>query len=273
MTDIIKILLEEKEMKLKGRLYHYTQINFAYNSNHIEGSSLTEDETRYIYETNSLLSSGEKAIPIDDITETKNHFKCFDYILESISEPLSEKIIKELHKILKSNTSDSEKEWFAIGDYKRRRNFIGDNKTTSPDKVQKEIRELLENYNENKEKKSLETLADFHYKFEKIHPFQDGNGRVGRLILFRECLKNDIIPFVIDESHRAFYYRGLKNYEQEKGWLIDTLLSCQDKYKDILKQLGITNSWVNKIENMKLNKENKSWDSKNKQSKGFGIDE
>ncbi len=242
MSNILKNLLEEREMKLKGRLYHYTQINFAYNSNHIEGSSLTEDETRYIYETNSLLSNGERAIPIDDITETKNHFKCFDYILENFSEPLNENFIKELHKILKSNTSDAEKEWFAVGDYKKRKNFVGDTETTSPNEVQKEIKKLLANYNQNKNKKELKELVDFHYKFEKIHPFQDGNGRVGRLILFKECLRNDIMPFVIDETHRIFYYRGLKNYETEKGWLVDTCLSCQDKYKEILKKLDITES-------------------------------
>jgi len=227
----------EKEIKLKGSLYHLTQIKFSYNSNHIEGSKLTEDETRYIYETNSFIGDKEKIVSIDDINETVNHFKCFDYILENI-DILDEKLIKNLHKILKNNTSDSQKEWFKVGDYKLKANFIGNIKTTSPSNVKKEIKKLLEEYN-SKIKITFDDIVDFHYKFEAIHPFQDGNGRVGRLIMFKECLRNDIVPFIIDEEHKLFYYRGLKNYKEDKTYLIETCLSAQDRYIKLLDELEI----------------------------------
>jgi len=222
MNKILETLLEEKKIKLKRSLYHLTQINFSYNSNHIEGSQLTEEQTQYIYETNSFISDKEKVVYIDDINETINHFKCFDYILENINI-LDENLIKALHKILKNNTSDSQKDWFKVGDYKLRANFIGNTKTTSPSNVSKEMKKLLDEY----------------YKFEAIHPFQDGNGRVGRLIMFKECLRNDIVPFIIDEEHKLFYYRGLKNYKEDKVYLIETCLSAQDKYIKLLNDLEI----------------------------------
>ncbi|WP_156286097.1 Fic family protein [Oceanivirga salmonicida] len=235
LNNILQEFLQEKKMKLKGRIYHYTQINFAYNSNHIEGSSLTEEETKYIYETNSFISDKEKITKIDDIIEAKNHFKCFDYILDTINEPLSEKLIKDLHKILKTNTNDSEIDWFAVGEYKKKPNFISNLKTTSPKQVRFEMKALLDKYNEIPVKK-IENIIDFHYNFETIHPFQDGNGR---LIMFRQCLKNNIVPFIISEEYKLFYYRGLKKYNEDKAFLIDTCLSCQDKYKEILKKLKV----------------------------------
>lgn len=231
-NNLLKQLLEEKEMKLKGGIYHNIQVKFAYNSNHIEGSRLSEEQTRYIYETHSLISDKEEAVSINDINEALNHFRCFDYILENVNI-LNENLIKELHKILKTNTSDSLKEWFKVGDYKLKPNMVGDKKTVAPSKVKKEIQALLDTYNE-KENITFEDIIDFHYKFESIHPFQDGNGRVGRLIMFKECLKHNIIPFIIDEKHKLFYYRGLKEYENEKGFLIDTCLSAQDDFKKLL---------------------------------------
>ena len=237
MSEILKTLLEEKEIKLKGSLYHLTQINFSYNSNHIERSKLTEEQTQFIYETNSFISDKEKVVPIDDINETINHFKCFDYILENVNI-LDENLIKALHKIFKNNTSDSQKEWFKVGDYKLKANFIGNSKTTNPSSVSKEIKKLLDGYN-SKSKITFDDIVDFHYKFETIHPFQDGNGRVGRLIMFKECLRNDIIPFIIDENHKLFYYRGLKNYKEDKAYLIETCLSAQDKYIKLLNELEI----------------------------------
>ena len=231
-NNLLKQLLEEKEMKLKGGIYHNIQVKFAYNSNHIEGSRLSEEQTRYIYETHSLISDKEEVVSINDINEALNHFRCFDYILENVNI-LNENLIKELHKILKTNTSDSLKEWFRVGDYKLKPNMVGDKKTVAPSKVKKEIQALLNTYNE-KENITFEDIIDFHYKFESIHPFQDGNGRVGRLIMFKECLKHNIIPFIIDEKHKLFYYRGLKEYENEKGFLIDTCLSAQDDFKKLL---------------------------------------
>lgn len=231
-NNLLKQLLEEKEIKLKGGIYHNIQVKFAYNSNHIEGSRLSEEQTRYIYETHSLISDKEEVVSINDINEALNHFRCFDYILENINI-LNEDLIKTLHKILKTNTSDSLKEWFRVGDYKLKPNMVGDKKTVAPSKVKKEIQALLDTYNE-KENITFEDIIDFHYKFESIHPFQDGNGRVGRLIMFKECLKHNIIPFIIDEKHKLFYYRGLKEYENEKGFLIDTCLSAQDDFKKLL---------------------------------------
>lgn len=236
-NNLLKQLLEEKEMKLKGGIYHNIQVKFAYNSNHIEGSRLSEEQTRYIYETHSFISDKEEVVSINDINEALNHFRCFDYILENVNI-LNENLIKELHKILKTNTSDSLKEWFKVGDYKLKPNMVGGKKTIYPSKVKKEIESLLNVYNE-KEKITFEDIVDFHYKFESIHPFQDGNGRVGRLIMFKECLKHNIIPFIIDEKHKLFYYRGLKEYETEKGFLIDTCLSAQDNFRKILDFFGI----------------------------------
>lgn len=236
-NPILKQLLEEKKMKLKGGVYHYIQIKFAYNSNHIEGSKLSEEETRHIYETHSFIADKEKAVSIDDINETLNHFRCFDYILDNINI-LNEELIKNLHKILKTNTSDSSKEWFKVGDYKLKPNVVGETKTTPPSKVQSEMKKLLNEYSK-KEKISFDDIIDFHYKFECVHPFQDGNGRIGRLIMFKECLKNNIIPFIIDEEYKLFYYRGLEEYLHEKGYLVDTCLSAQDDFKKVLEVFEI----------------------------------
>jgi len=231
-NSLLKILQEEKEIKLSGGIYHQTQIKFAYNSNHMEGSRLTEEQTRYIFETNTI-GITEEAANIDDIIETVNHFQCFDYLLDCVKEPLTEKIIKRFHSILKSNTSDSRKEWFQVGNYKQRPNIVGDIYTTPPDKVTKEMQQLLSEYLAI-ETVGLDDIIKFHYCFERIHPFQDGNGRVGRLIMFKECLNHDIVPFIIDDLHKMFYYRGLAEYRNEKGYLTDTCLSAQDKYKEML---------------------------------------
>ena len=231
-NDILKTLLEEKNNKLKGMLYHNLQIKFAYNSNHIEGSTLTEEQTRHIFETNSFLAENE-TVKVNDIIETLNHFKCFDFILESVNEKLSEEYIKKIHFLLKNNTSDSQIEWFKVGEYKQKPNMVGGNKTTTPKQVKPKMKKLLENYNSQIEI-TVEKIIDFHYEFEKIHPFQDGNGRVGRFIIFKECLKNNIVPFILEDKYKMFYYRGLKNYETEKGWLYDTCLTAQDEMKKIL---------------------------------------
>lgn len=231
-NKLLEQLLEEKDMKLKGGIYHLVQVKFTYNSNHIEGSKLSEEQTRYIYETYSIISNGEESISLNDINETLNHFRCFDYILDNVNI-LNEELIKELHKILKTNTSDSAKEWFKVGDYKLKPNVVGDKKTSPPKKVKGEIQKLLDNYSEKKNI-TFDDILDFHYRFESIHPFQDGNGRVGRLIMFKECLRHNITPFIIGENHKLFYYRGLKEYENEKGYLRDTCLSAQDDFKKLL---------------------------------------
>ena len=231
-TTLLYRLQEEKQIKLKGGIYHQTQVKLAYNSNHMEGSKLTEDQTRYIYETNTIGLEKEPA-NIDDIIETVNHFQCFDYILDCAEDALTENIINNIHQILKSNTSDSRLEWFNVGDYKQRSNMVGDSKTTPPSRVKKEMQRLLFEY-QQKETVTFEDIVEFHYHFEKIHPFQDGNGRVGRLIIFKECLKYSIIPFIVDERHKLYYYRGLKEFENERGYLIDTCLSAQDMYSELL---------------------------------------
>jgi len=226
---ILDLLLEEKRMRLKGGLYHQTQIKFAFNSNRIEGSRLSEDQTRYIFETNSINTASDEAASADDIIETINHFACFDYMLEHATEKVSEKIIKEFHRLLKRGTSDERKEWFRVGDYKARPNMVGDIETTAPDKVNAEMEGLIADYHK-KNQVVLDDIVEFHYKFETIHPFQDGNGRVGRIILFKECLKHNIMPFIINDEHKLFYYRGLKEFDREKGFLTDTCLSAQDRY-------------------------------------------
>lgn len=238
-NKLLQILKEEKEHSILGGIYHKTQIDLTYNSNHIEGSKLNHDQTRYIFETNTL-TFGDDAINLDDIFETVNHFKCIDYIIDHALEPLSESIIKKLHFILKSNTSDSNKKHFNVGEYKLRPNEIGGKETCPPKEVANAINSLIDSYN-TKENITLEDIVEFHKKFEDIHPFQDGNGRVGRLIMFKECLRNNITPFIIDEQHRFFYYRGLKEWNEEKGYLLDTCLSCQDIYSTWLAYFNIDN--------------------------------
>lgn len=228
-NSLLNILKEQKNSQLSGGIYHKTQIELTYNSNHIEGNSLTHDQTRFIFETNTL-GNHRKPIKIDDVVETANHFRCVDYIIDNATKTLTEAMIKKLHFILKNGTSDSRKSWFKVGEYKKFPNEVGGNQTCLPENVHKEMQTLLATYNSSTQK-TFEQILEFHKNFETIHPFQDGNGRVGRLILFKECLKNNIVPFIIDEEHKFFYYRGLQNWDSEKGYLIDTCLSCQDKYK------------------------------------------
>lgn len=228
-NPLLNVLKEQKDIKLKGGIYHKTQIELTYNSNNIEGSTLTHDQTRYIFETSTICVKKEP-INVDDIVETANHFRCVDYIIDDAMKPLSESMIKKLHFILKNGTSESRKQWFNVGDYKRFPNEVGGMETCLPENVKSEMKKLLSSYN-NIQKKTLEQILEFHKNFEYIHPFQDGNGRVGRLIMFKECLANNIVPFIIDEKHKLFYYRGLKKWNHEKGYLIDTCLSCQDNYK------------------------------------------
>lgn len=230
---LLNLLREEKGMKLKGGLYHQTQVKLAYNSNRIEGSKLSEDQTRYIYETNTIATEKEETASVDDIIEAINHFQCFDYMLDTADQKLSEDIIKEFHKILKNNTSDSRKEWFNVGDYKKKPNMIGDQKTVAPSRVKGEMVKLLINYNQISNV-TFDDIIEFHYSFESIHPFQDGNGRVGRMIIFKECLRNGVLPFIIDEQHKLFYYRGLKEFSVERGYLIDTCYLAQDRYKELI---------------------------------------
>jgi Fic family protein len=229
---LLVVLRQEKEAKLKGSIYHKTQIDLTYNSNHIEGSRLTHDQTRYIFETNTIGIEGE-SIRVDDIIETTNHFRCIDLIIDRAEERLTESLIKELHLILKSGTSDSRKDWFTVGDYKRLPNEVGGNETTAPEDVHREMQALLKEYN-GKKQKSFEDIIDLHQRFESIHPFQDGNGRVGRLVMFKECLANGFVPFIITEELKMFYYRGLREWSNLRGYLLDTCLAAQDNYKAML---------------------------------------
>ena len=231
-VTLLDILRDQKASKYPGGIYHKTQIDLTYNSNHIEGSRLTHDQTRYIFETNTIVVENE-VLNVDDVIETVNHFRCIDMIIENAKTALTEKFIKELHLILKNGTSDSRKDWFAVGDYKKFPNEVGGMGTTLPKEVADKMKELLAEYN-TKEEKTFEDILDFHVKFERIHPFQDGNGRVGRLIMFKECLKYNIVPFIIDDDLKMFYYRGLKEWNNEKGYLTDTCLRAQDKYKAYL---------------------------------------
>ena len=234
---LLDILRREKNTALSGGIYHKVQIELTYNSNHIEGSRLTHDQTRYIFETNTI-GVEKGTINVDDVVETANHFKCVDYIIDNALKPLSESMIKELHFILKNGTSDSRKDWFNVGDYKKLPNEVGGEETCEPENVKEEMKKLLSTYNDI-EQKTFEQILEFHKNFESIHPFQDGNGRVGRLLMFKECLANNIVPFIIDEEHKLFYYRGLKEWKNEKGYLTDTCLSCQDKYKAWLEYFKI----------------------------------
>ena len=229
---LLAILQEEKASKYSGGIYHKTQIDLTYNSNHMEGSRLTHDQTRFIFETNTIGIENE-VVNVDDIIETTNHFRCIDMIIDHVKTELNEKFIKELHFILKSGTSDSKKDWFAVGDYKKFPNEVGNMKTPLPEEVDNLMKELLKEYNSKKEK-TFEDILDFHVQFERIHPFQDGNGRIGRLIMFKECLKYNIVPFIIEDNLKIFYYRGLKEWNNERGYLVDTCLAAQDRYKTCL---------------------------------------
>lgn len=229
---LLDILKEQKASKYPGGIYHKTQIDLTYNSNHMEGSRLTHDQTRYIFETNTIGIENE-IINVDDVIETANHFRCIDMIIDNAKAALTEKFIKELHLTLKNGTADSRKDWFAVGNYKKLPNEVGGMETTLPEDVPGKMKELLEEYN-SKEVKTLNDILEFHVKFEKIHPFQDGNGRVGRLIMFKECLKCNIVPFIIEDNLKLYYYRGLKEWDHENGYLTDTCLAAQDKYKSCL---------------------------------------
>lgn len=238
-NPLLNILKEQKDMKLKGGIYHRIQVDLTYNSNHIEGSRLTHDQTRFIFETNTIGITDE-VVNIDDIIETTNHFKCIDMVIDKAkTKKLSETFIKELHYTLKSGTSDSRKDWFRVGEYKKFPNEVGGNKTCLPEEVASEIKVLLADYNAINNK-SIEDIIAFHHEFECIHPFQDGNGRVGRLIMLKECLSNNIVPFIIDEELKWFYYRGLQEWDRTHNYLVDTCLTAQDKFKLILEYFKIT---------------------------------
>lgn len=235
---LLDILQEEKRSRYSGGIYHKTQIDLTYNSNHIEGSRLTHDQTRYIFETNTI-GVQDEALNVDDVIETINHFRCIDLMIDCANEVLSEKFIKELHFTLKSGTSDSRKEWFAVGNYKKMPNEVGGMETALPEEVADKMKNLLIEYR-NKKEKTFDDILDFHVKFERIHPFQDGNGRVGRLIMFVECLKYNIVPFIIDESLKMYYYRGLMEWNKERGYLRDTCLTAQNQYKRYLDYFKIS---------------------------------
>lgn len=229
---LLDVMKRELESKLPGGIYHKVQIDLTFNSNHMEGSKLTHDQTRYIFETNTIGITKE-VVNVDDVVETANHFKCIDRMIEEANHILSEKFLKELHLVLKNGTSDSRRDWFAVGEYKQNANEVGGNATTAPENVSKEMKALLFAYNQKKQV-TLEDLLEFHVRFECIHPFQDGNGRIGRLILFKECLRHNIVPFIITEQTKLYYYQGLKERNQERGYLRDTCLMAQDQFKLVL---------------------------------------
>ncbi len=232
VSPILKTLREQKKMKFKGGIYHRTQIDLTYNSNHIEGSRLTHDQTRYIFETNTI-GITDSSVNVDDVVETVNHFHCIDFMIDHAEEKLSEVMIKKLHGLLKQGTSDSRKDWFKVGEYKLLPNEVGGMDTCAPEMVHHQMKELLKAYN-SKRKKSFEDIIDFHQRFEAIHPFQDGNGRIGRLIMFKECLACGQVPFIITDELKMFYYRGLKEWGHINEYLLDTCLSAQDDYKALL---------------------------------------
>jgi Fic family protein len=234
MESLTEYLREEKQAKRKGGLYHKTQISLAYNSNRIEGSRLTEAQTRSIFETRTIGFKDEEAVPVDDVIETSNHFVAFDYLLDTIEEGFSNHIIKEFHRILKTGTSDVQKSWFAVGGWKKLANEVGNIQTVLPQDVEAAMGPLNDWYSSLAEI-TFESIVEYHYRFEKIHPFQDGNGRVGRLVMFRECLRNHMLPFIIDNEHKQFYIRGLREFENIRGYLIDTCRSAQDIYEGWVK--------------------------------------
>lgn len=237
-SPLLVALREQMESKMRGGIYHRTQIDLTYNSNHIEGSRLSKEQTRYIYETNTIGITDE-AVSVDDIIETTNHFRCIDFIIEHAEEPLTEEMIKRLHALLKAGTSDADRPWFAVGEYKRLPNEVGGKETTAPEDVPAAMRALLQEYS-GKGEVSLEEILDFHYRMEMIHPFRDGNGRVGRLIIFKECLAHHIVPFIITEELKMYYHRGLDRWEEVRGYLLDTCLTAQDRYRAILDYFRIT---------------------------------
>ena len=241
-SALLKRLREEKEGRVSGGIYHRTQIDLTYNSNHIEGSRLSHEQTRFIFETNTIgLVDGQsqsQTLSVDDIIETTNHFRCIDYIIDHAEDKLTEALIKELHRMLKTGTSDSRKDWFIVGDYKRLPNEVSGRQTCPPEQVHTRMKAMLRAYND-KSKKTLEDIIDFHCQFERIHPFQDGNGRVGRLVMFKECLANRIVPFIITEEIKLYYYRGLSEWGHINGYLIDTCLTGQDQYKALLNYFKI----------------------------------
>jgi Fic family protein len=230
MTDeLLKILRDEKEVRYKGSLYSYTQIELAYNSNRIEGSRLTEEQTRYLYETQTISTPPGETASMNDIIETANHFRCFDFMLDTAEEVISEALIKKYHYYLKRGTVDEQKGYLVPGEYKTHPNTVGNIETTAPSEVSEKLSRLLVSYN-NAEDVSVNDVIDFHFEFERIHPFQDGNGRVGRMIMFKECLAKGVMPFIIEDKYKEFYYRGLDRYKTESGYLVDTCLAAQDKY-------------------------------------------
>ena len=235
--SLLNVLKEEKASRYAGGIYHKTQIELTYNSNHMEGSRLTHEQTRYIFETNTIGVENE-VLNVDDVIETANHFRCIDLLIDKAKTALSEKLIRELHFILKTGTSDARKDWFAVGDYKKLPNEVGGRDTALPEEVSEQMRALLAKYNAKKSK-TVKDILDFHMCFERIHPFQDGNGRVGRLIMFKECLKYNIVPFIIEDNLKMFYYRGLKEWGKENGYLTDTCLAAQDRYKEYLEYFRI----------------------------------
>ena len=237
VSPLISDLRKQKEAQMKGGIYHRTQIDLTYNSNHIEGSRLTKEQTRYIFETNTLGITSENT-RIDDIMETVNHFRCVDYVIDHATDKITEPHIKQLHFMLKTNTSDSQKPWFAVGDYKRLANTVGEEETAQPKEVHKKMKALLDDYY-SKKQITLDDILDFHVHFERIHPFQDGNGRIGRLLMFWQCLQAGAVPFIITEELRLFYYRGIQNWGQVNGFLRDTCLTAQDQYKASLDYFGI----------------------------------
>lgn len=230
-SPLLTALTEQMEMRMKGGIYHKTQIDLTYNSNHIEGSRLSHEQTRYIFETNTI-GVTQEAVNVNDIVETVNHFRCIDLVIEHATDELSIDFIKELHKVLKTGTSDSRKNWFAVGDYKRLPNEVGGEETCPPEQVAERMEEMLANYQNSKQQ--FEDILDLHVRFERIHPFQDGNGRVGRLIMFKECLCSGIVPFIITDELKMFYYRGLSEWGHVNGYLTDTCLTAQDQYKTSL---------------------------------------
>ena len=235
---LLEVLQAEKASRLSGGIYHKVQIDFTYNSNHMEGSRLTHDQTRYIFETNTI-GVQETTLNVDDIVETANHFRCIDLIIDRAGSLINEALIKQLHAMLKNGTSDSRKDWFVVGDYKKLPNEVGGKVTALPEEVPAKMKELVAAYNAKKER-TFDELLDFHYRFECLHPFQDGNGRIGRLLLFKECLRYNIVPFIIDEESKLFYYRGLKEWQNERGFLRDTCLAAQDKFKTYLDYFQIS---------------------------------